>query len=70
MLVPSLGAANLMLVSAVLLEVAALSARRLFRFAARQDAGAPRVPAREQASGIGGSIWEGHARARSRPRTS
>ncbi|MEQ1911938.1 MAG: MFS transporter [Vicinamibacterales bacterium] len=66
-LVGPLGTANLLLVSVVLLELAALSARRLFGFAARSseaDGGeAPRVSAGEQAIGMGGSVWEGMRRA-------
>ena len=66
-LVPTLGAANLLLVSVVLLEVAALSARRLFSFAARAGDGAPRLSAREQQGGMGGSVWEGMSRTLTHP---
>jgi len=63
LLVAPLGAANLILVSVVLLEVAGLSARRMMRYAARQDAGhAARVSETEQAQGMGGSMWEGMRR--------
>ncbi len=62
-LVGLLGPANLLLVSAVLLEVAALAARRLF---ARP--GAPlSPPAAPAATAIGGSMWEGMRRALSDP---
>jgi AAA family ATP:ADP antiporter len=65
-LVGVLGAANLLLVSAGLLEVAALSARRLFalpRTATRdEDGAAAAVPAGPEHA-IGGTIWEGMGRA-------
>jgi AAA family ATP:ADP antiporter len=62
-LVGLLGAANLLLVSAVLLEVAALSARRLFA-----QPGQPHSPlATRPATAIGGSTWEGMRRALSDP---
>ena len=63
-LVGSLGAANLLLVSAGLLEVAALSARRLFaqpRTATRAEDGAAAATLPERA--IGGTIWDGMRRA-------
>jgi AAA family ATP:ADP antiporter len=60
-LVAPFGAANLLLVSAVLLEIAAFSARRLFRFAAAAVAARPaRVREEER---IGGSVWEGLRRS-------
>jgi ATP:ADP antiporter, AAA family len=61
-LVGLLGAANLLLVSAALLEVAALSARRLF---AQRLAPADRPEHRRDASAgaIGGSVWEGMRRS-------
>ncbi|MCC7008473.1 MAG: MFS transporter [Acidobacteria bacterium] len=62
LLVEPLGAANLLLLSAVLLEAAALAARRLFGFAARARDGAARLPASSQAIGVGGSVWEGMRR--------
>lgn len=63
LLIRPLGPMNLMLVSAVLLEVAALSARRLLRYAAvTQDGHAPRVSEAEQATGMGGSPWAGMRR--------
>ena len=63
-LVGLLGAANLLLVSAVLLEVAALSARRLFA--------QPRLepvanPSATPTTVIGGSMWEGMRRSVSDP---
>lgn len=64
-LVGSLGAANLLLVSVVLLEVAALAARRLFA--------TPRTPAADDATrepldvAIGGSVWDGMRRALTNP---
>jgi AAA family ATP:ADP antiporter len=62
-LVGVLGPANLLLVSAVLLEIAALAARRLF-----SRPGAPlRPPAAGAATAIGGSMWEGMRRALSDP---
>jgi AAA family ATP:ADP antiporter len=62
-LVGLLGAANLLLVSAVLLEVAALSARQLFA-----QPGQPHSPlATQPATAIGGSTWEGMRRALSDP---
>lgn len=68
MLVAPLGAANLMLVSVALLEVAALSARRMMGYAASHAAGqAARVSAAEQAAGMGGSAWEGMRRTLTSP---
>jgi AAA family ATP:ADP antiporter len=65
-LVGLLGTANLLLVSAALLEVAALAARRLFaqpRFAAEdQPAGGAAL-----ATAIGGSVWDGMRRSLSDP---
>ncbi len=64
-LVGSLGAANLLLVSAVLLEVAALSARRLFtlpRTATPGEDGRAAAPAGPEIA-IGGTVWEGMRRA-------
>ncbi len=67
LLVGSIGAANLLLVSVGLLEVAAFSARRLFAFAATDtgdgDASEPRLPEQEQREGMGGSIWAGMRRS-------
>ncbi|MCC6992490.1 MAG: hypothetical protein IT181_26030 [Acidobacteria bacterium] len=63
-LVGPLGAANLLLVSAALLEVAALSARRLFalpRTATSGEDGAAAAATPERA--IGGTIWEGMRRS-------
>jgi AAA family ATP:ADP antiporter len=57
------GAANLLLVSAVLLEVAALSARRLFARPGQPHG----APAARPATAIGGSMWEGMRRALSDP---
>lgn len=60
-LVAVVGAANLLLVSVVLLEVAAFSARRLFHFAGAAVASRPvRVQEEER---IGGSVWEGLKRS-------
>ncbi len=64
-LVGVLGAANLLLVSAGLLEVAAFSARRLFalpRTATREEDGAAAFPAGPEYA-IGGTVWEGMRRA-------
>ncbi len=63
-LVGPIGAANLLLASAALLEVAALAARRLFalpRTATREEDGAAATPRPERA--IGGTVWEGMRRA-------
>lgn len=63
LLIAPLGPMNLMLVSVTLLEVAALSARRLLRQAATShDGAAARVSEDEQAQGMGGSVWEGMRR--------
>ena len=64
-LVGSLGAANLLLVSAVLLEVAALAARRLFALprAATTDAGV----SEPLDTAIGGSVWDGMRRSLTNP---
>jgi AAA family ATP:ADP antiporter len=59
-LVGPLGSANLLLVSVVLLEVAALAARRLFA-APRSEVDAARPAVSEAA--IGGSVWEGMRRS-------
>lgn len=59
LLVGSLGSANLMLVSLALLELAGLSARRLFQFAGSARARAPRVSSDEKDTGMGGSVWTG-----------
>jgi ATP:ADP antiporter, AAA family len=65
-LVGLLGAANLLLLSAALLEVAALAARRLFAQDRLERAGrAGHLP--EVATAIGGSAWEGMQRALSNP---
>jgi AAA family ATP:ADP antiporter len=65
-LVGLLGAANLLLVSAVLLEVAALAARRVFTQdrleRVDRDGASP-----ELATAIGGSAWEGMQRSLSNP---
>lgn len=63
LLIRPLGPMNLMLVSAGLLEIAALSARRLLQYAAvaTEDRTA-RVSEVEQATGMGGSIWTGMRR--------
>ena len=64
-LVGPLGAANLLIVSAALLEVAALSARHLFgqpRTATHAEDGAAAAPAGPERA-IGGTIWEGMRRA-------
>ena len=64
-LVGPLGAANLLLVSALLLEVAALSARRVFaqpRTATREENGTAALPLGPERA-IGGTIWEGMRRA-------
>ena len=62
MLVAPLGAANLLLVSAALLEVSAFAARRLFHFAAA-DIGAARPARVQEHERIGGSVWEGLKRS-------
>lgn len=63
LLIAPLGPMSLMLVSVGLLEVAALSARRLLRFAAAgADGATARVSEAEQARGMGGSAWEGMRR--------
>lgn len=60
LLIKPIGPLNLMLVSVALLEVAALAARRLLRFAAVAGGGrAARISEAEQAEGMGGSVWEG-----------
>jgi len=64
-LVGTLGAANLLLVSAVLLEVAALSARALFgqpRTATTAEDGRAAAPQGPEIA-IGGTVWEGMRRA-------
>ena len=68
-LVGTLGPANLLLVSALLLEVAALAARALFvqpRTAAAGEEGPPAARAGADLP-IGGNIWEGMRRAVSDP---
>jgi ATP:ADP antiporter, AAA family len=67
LLVARAGSANLMIVSVVLLEVAALSARRLFRFAAGTADRPARVPRQEQVGGMGGSAWAGMRRTLTSP---
>lgn len=67
LLVARTGSAPLMLVSVLLLEVAALAARRLFRFAAGAADRPARVPEREQHGGMGGSAWEGMRRTLTTP---
>jgi AAA family ATP:ADP antiporter len=67
-LVGSLGAANLLLVSALLLELAAFSARRLFgqpRTATADEDGIDAHPSSKPA--IGGTVWEGMRRALADP---
>ncbi len=63
-LVGVLGAANLLLVSALLLEVASLAARALFKAprtaTAAEDGGAAAVQPEEA---IGGAVWDGMRRA-------
>jgi AAA family ATP:ADP antiporter len=66
-LVGALGAANLLLVSAVLLEVAALSARRLFAQPRLDPADRPERLAYAPTTVIGGSVWEGMRRSVSDP---
>lgn len=64
-LVGLLGAANLLLVSALLLEVAALAARALFaqpRTATAEEDGHAAAPAGPEVA-IGGSVWDGMRRA-------
>jgi AAA family ATP:ADP antiporter len=63
-LVGIIGAANLLLVSAGLLEVASFAARRVFRHSVR-DTGATPTPERESA--LGGSAWDGLRRTVSEP---
>ena len=65
-LVGPIGAANLLLVSSVLLEVAALAARRLFaqpRTATPMEDGAAAAGPAGPERAIGGTIWEGMRRA-------
>ena len=62
LLVAPLGAANLLLVSAGLLEVSAFAARRLFQFAAA-EAGAARPARIREDERIGGSVWDGLRRS-------
>lgn len=62
-LVGTLGAANLLLVSAVLLEVAALAARRLFALPRSSEAAAAAAWDETAGHTIGGSAWEGMRRA-------
>jgi AAA family ATP:ADP antiporter len=64
-LVGSLGAANLLLVSAVLLEVAALAARRLF--ALPRPATADAAVSESLETAIGGSVWDGMRRSLTNP---
>jgi AAA family ATP:ADP antiporter len=64
-----IGAANQLLVSAALLEVAALAARRLFgqpRTATHAEDGAAAAPPGPERA-IGGTVWEGMRRAFSDP---
>jgi len=65
-LVGLLGAANLLLVSAALLEVAALAARRLFAQPRLDEEDQP-AGAAAPAAAIGGSVWEGMRRSLSDP---
>jgi AAA family ATP:ADP antiporter len=65
-LVGLLGAATLLLVSAALLEVAALAARRLFA-RHRLDRAASAGSQPDVTTAIGGSAWEGMQRALSNP---
>lgn len=67
LLVARAGSANLMLASVVLLELAALAARRLFGFAASGSGERPRVSEQEQREGMGGSVWEGVRRTLTQP---
>lgn len=62
-LVGSLGAANLLLVSAILLEVAALAARQLFAVPRSTEVEA----ARPIDTAIGGSVWDGMRRSLTNP---
>jgi AAA family ATP:ADP antiporter len=64
-LVSAIGAANLLLVSAALLEVAVFSAQRVFREAPRDPAAA--APARSPERGLGGRAWDGFRRTASEP---
>jgi ATP:ADP antiporter, AAA family len=66
-LVGLLGAANLLLVSAALLEVAALSARRLFAQPRLEPASHPAGHPLTASTAIGGSVWEGVRRSVSDP---
>ena len=65
LLVGAVGAANLLLVSAVLLEVAAFSARRIFAAAQRVSADASRVP--QDPRPLGGRFWDGSTRTLADP---
>lgn len=65
-LVGLLGAANLLLVSAALLEVAALAARRLFAQPRLEPAGPP-AGTDGAATAIGGAVWDGMRRSLSDP---
>ena len=62
-LVGVLGAANLLLVSAVLLEVAGAAARQVFRTSVRADD----EPVPEERAVLGGQAWDGLSRTLSRP---
>ncbi|MFN7977310.1 MAG: MFS transporter [Vicinamibacterales bacterium] len=64
-LVGSLGAANLLLVSAALLEVAALAARRLFAAPRAMSTDTPATESIDTA--IGGSVWDGMRRSLTNP---
>ena len=66
-LVGLLGTANLLLASAALLEVAALSARRLFAQPRLAPSDHPELRAHAPTTAIGGSAWEGMRRALSDP---
>lgn len=65
-LVGLLGAANLLLVSAALLEVAALAARRLFA-QPRLEPAAPPAGTDGAETAIGGAVWDGMRRSLSDP---
>ena len=62
-LVAVVGAANLLLVSALLLEVSGFAARQVFRTSVRADD----EPAPEESAVLGGRAWDGFSRTLSHP---
>jgi AAA family ATP:ADP antiporter len=64
-LVGVIGAANLLLVSAALLEIGGFAARRVFSSSARRPDGA--LPEPSLAGGLGGRAWDGFSRTALHP---